>query len=434
MSSDAMISLDGVSKTYLLYPSPASRLKQFLFRGLKNYYRPVEALKPLSLTLHKGETVGIVGRNGSGKSTLLQLICGTLATTTGEIQVHGRVAALLELGAGFNMEFSGRENIYLNGSVMGLTHEQIKAKESQIEQFAAIGHFIEQPVKTYSSGMIVRLAFAIATAVDPDILIVDEALAVGDEAFQRKCYARIRDMQRNGATILFVSHASQAIVDLCDRALLIDRGELLMDATPKQVITAYHKLIYASPDKEPEIRESLRKGAWEHEAASSPAEQGARLSESMTEYPKRGGEISSPMLLDGQGRAVSVFEQGKSYQFRYRFTRTTEAERLRFGMFIKTRTGVELGGAVHEIDALPLHQPVWMQFTFTANMLPGTYFISCGVTGYVGGEELYLHRLVDALEMRVMNPSSRNAHGLLNAGLVDFDFRAVLNTSEERAA
>ena len=233
MCSDIAIRAEGLSKTYRLYARPLDRLRErVLGRAL---HTEVRALQNVSFMLRRGETVGIVGRNGSGKSTLLQIICGTLAPSAGGIETHGKIAALLELGAGFNPEFSGEENIFLNGAILGYSEADMRARYDAIARFAGLGDFLAQPVKTYSSGMAVRLAFAIATATEPDIFIVDEALAVGDEAFQRKCYARIRDMQEAGCTILFVSHAAQAVVDLCHRALLIDAGELLMDGAPNLI-------------------------------------------------------------------------------------------------------------------------------------------------------------------------------------------------------
>ncbi len=228
------ILLDRVSKRYKIYDRPQDRLKQTLLRGKRCYFREHEALKPLSLTIDRGETVGIVGQNGSGKSTLLQMVCGTLNPSGGEMHINGRLSALLELGAGFNPEFTGRENIILNASILGLSEKEIEEKYQDIVAFSGLeSDLLSRPVKTYSSGMYVRLAFSVAIAVEPDILVVDEALAVGDEAFQRKCYARIAEMQARGVTILFVSHAPNLIMELCSRAILLDGGELLMDAAPR---------------------------------------------------------------------------------------------------------------------------------------------------------------------------------------------------------
>ncbi|HHQ4708182.1 TPA: ABC transporter ATP-binding protein, partial [Aeromonas veronii] len=225
MFSDIAIKVENLSKCYEVYDTPRDRLKQFIFPRMQsvvriverqNYFREFWALRNVNFEVKKGETVGIIGCNGSGKSTLLQMICGTLNPTSGSINTKGRIAALLELGSGFNPEFTGRENVYLNGAVLGLSNKEIDERFDDIADFADIGEFIERPVKTYSSGMTVRLAFAVQAMVDPDILVVDEALAVGDEKFQRKCFARLEELKSKGSSILFVSHSSASIVELCD--------------------------------------------------------------------------------------------------------------------------------------------------------------------------------------------------------------------------
>lgn len=243
MSSEIAIRTHNLTKRYQLFDRPLDRLKQMLVRGRKQYYREFTALQDVSFELRHGEVLGLIGRNGAGKSTLLQLICGTLNPTSGQVQVHGRVAALLELGAGFNPEFSGRENIYLNASVLGLSKSEIDARYASIVEFAGIGDFIEQPVKTYSSGMYVRLAFSIATSVDPDILIVDEALSVGDGAFARKSFDRIMQLKAKGATILFCSHSIYHIEALCTRALWLDKGAVQMMGDPSSVAARYQNFL-----------------------------------------------------------------------------------------------------------------------------------------------------------------------------------------------
>ncbi len=247
MSSEVAIAVDGLSKCYQIYANPADRLKQMLFRGRRQYFREFWALHDVSFTVARGESVGIVGRNGSGKSTLLQLICGTLNPTSGSVRAQGRIAALLELGSGFNPEFTGRENVFLNGTILGLAHEQIAARYDEIAAFAEIGDFIDQPVKTYSSGMYVRLAFAVQVCLDPEILIVDEALAVGDAYFVHRCFHRIRALKAQGTTILFVSHDTGSVKDLCDRALWIDAGRLAMIGRPEEVTTRYRAHLFGIP-------------------------------------------------------------------------------------------------------------------------------------------------------------------------------------------
>lgn len=256
--SEVAITIQNVSKCFKRYRHPADRLKELLFPG-KQRADEFWALRNINLEIPKGKTLGIVGANGSGKSTLLQIIVGTLAPTTGHVNVQGRISALLELGSGFNPEFTGRQNIFFNGQVLGLSQRQIEEKYDDIVAFADIGDFIDQPVKTYSSGMFVRLAFAVATSVEPDILVVDEALAVGDEAFQRKCYAKLEKIQERGGTILFVSHSAGTVIDLCDAAVLMSEGELLLYSTPKYVIDKYHKLIYAPAEKMSTVREEIRR-------------------------------------------------------------------------------------------------------------------------------------------------------------------------------
>ena len=238
MSSEPIIEVRGMGKTYPMYDKPHHRLMQMLVGGNRRWYREFEALRDINFSVHRGETVGIVGRNGSGKSTLLQIICGTLAPSTGEVYVRGRVAALLELGAGFNPEFTGRENVYLNGSVLGLKRSEIDKRFDDIVAFADIGEFIEQPVKSYSSGMTMRLAFSVMAHVDADILIIDEALAVGDAFFTQKCMRYLREFKTRG-TLLFVSHDSSAVTGLCERAVWLDHGRQLACGTAKEVVHSY---------------------------------------------------------------------------------------------------------------------------------------------------------------------------------------------------
>jgi ABC-type polysaccharide/polyol phosphate transport system, ATPase component len=256
-SSPPAIEVSNVSKVYHIYERPADRLKQSLFRHRKTYYREFWALRGASLTVGRRQTVGIIGRNGSGKSTLLQLICGTLRPTTGSVRVDGRISALLELGSGFNPEFTGRENVYLNSAILGLSRAETESLFDEIVAFADIGPHLDQPTKTYSTGMVMRLAFAVAISVRPNVLIVDEALAVGDEAFQHRCLARIESIKKNGATILFVSHSAGQIVDICDRAVVLDHGEVLYDGLPRRAVNFYHRLLYTPADKMGAFREAL---------------------------------------------------------------------------------------------------------------------------------------------------------------------------------
>lgn len=238
-SPNFTIQVQAASKRFDIYESPLDRLKHIVFPKSDKYSKEFWALRDVSLSVNRGETVGIIGRNGSGKSTLLQIVCGTLRPTSGAIEVNGRVAALLELGAGFNLEFSGRENVYLNAALLGMAPEEIDRKFASIEKFAEIGEFIDQPVKTYSSGMYVRLAFSVAIHVDPAVLIIDEALAVGDSRFQAKCFNKIREMKESGVTLLFVSHDVGSVRTLCERAIWLDRGRVRMEGNAFAVTAQY---------------------------------------------------------------------------------------------------------------------------------------------------------------------------------------------------
>ena len=241
MSSETAMSLSGLSKCYQIYGSPRDRLLQILMRGRRQYYREFWALRDVSFEIGRGEVLGIVGRNGAGKSTLLQMVCGTLTPTTGSIAVNGRVAALLELGAGFNPEFTGRENVYLSATVMGLSQEEINARYDEIVRFSGIIDFIDQPVKTYSSGMYVRLAFSVATSVEPDILVIDEALSVGDGEFSRKSFDRIMALKERGTTILFCSHALYQVEALCNQVLWLENGRPVLLGKPEGVLAAFRQ-------------------------------------------------------------------------------------------------------------------------------------------------------------------------------------------------
>lgn len=447
--TDISISVQNLSKCYHIYETPRDRLKQFVLPRVqrfigkepKQYYREFWALKDVSFEIKKGETVGIVGRNGSGKSTLLQMICGTLNPASGSVQTNGRIAALLELGSGFNPEFTGRENVYMNAAVLGLSKDEVDARFDDIATFADIGQFIEQPVKTYSSGMMVRLAFSVAINVDPEILIVDEALSVGDELFQRKCFSRIEAIRASGATILFVSHSGGTIVELCDRAVLMDSGEKLAVGLPKQIVGRYQKLLYAPADKRDVIREQIRhadKPVVENVSVVDVASDGELVSikhtqsleesfdpnlkpSSTIEYESHGAYIESPAVLTLAGEQVNNLVRGKTYRYTYTARFTKNASNVRFGMLIKTTSGVELGGGVSAtlakdslayVEAGAIYR---VEFRFCCSLNQGVYFLNAGVVGDVNSSETYLHRLIDIAMFRVL-PDSES----FTTGVVDF--------------
>lgn len=263
-SDDIVLSVRGVSKCFEMYEKPVHRLYQTLFAGSKKFYKEFWALKDINFDVRRGECVGIIGRNGAGKSTLLQIITGTLAPTTGSVNLKGRVAALLELGSGFNPEFTGRENVYLNASILGLSRSEIDARFNDILSFADIGEFIDQPVKTYSSGMMVRLAFAVQVLVDPDVLIVDEALAVGDAAFQRKCFARMDALQEKGVTILIVTHDTSTVKERCNRSIYLKDHVVYRNGSADDVVAEYMRDLFPA-----ERYETLRQDADTHERLAS---------------------------------------------------------------------------------------------------------------------------------------------------------------------
>lgn len=455
MSCDqAVIQINSLSKCYQIYDRPHERLLQSLWRGRKHFFRPFWALRDVSFEVTRGETVGIVGRNGSGKSTLLQLISGTLTPTSGDILINGNVAALLELGAGFNPEFTGRENVYLNGAILGLSTQEIESCYEDIVSFADIGDFLNQPVKTYSSGMYIRLAFSVAINVKPEILIIDEALSVGDEAFQRKCFSKIQKFKQDGGTILFVSHSGATIVELCDRAILLDKGELLGIAKPKVVVSKYQKLIFAPGDKAEIIRNEIKSlistessTVLDHVENTEEGEEKIRVdhdkksylkayydpfleSKSTFRYISRGAQIENPKIATIDGERVNLLVRGGQYIYSYSVIFSESAMNVRFGMLIKTITGLELGGAVSATleDALKevKRGDVYdIQFRFKCALNPGAYFLNAGVVGTLGDEEIYLDRIIDAVMVKVQ-PEDH----LLGTAIVDFDIIASMSLQE----
>ena len=427
----------GVGKCYRVFERPRDRLMQALWRGRRKYYEEFWALRGVSLDAPRGATVGIIGRNGCGKSTLLQMISGTLTPTTGTIDVRGRLAALLELGSGFNPEFTGRENIYLNAALLGLSRREIDDRFDDIVSFSKLGDFIDRPVKTYSSGMFVRLAFESPRVSIPRILIVDEALAVGDEAFQRQCFARIRQIQQRGGTILLVSHASATIVELCDVVHLFDGGILLFSGHPKLAVSQYHRLLYAPPERTDEIRREILELHRHPDKATltappprprpAPSAPIQPVDESIYDphlqptstvhYERRGGEIIQPQLTTADGRPANLLMPRETYTVRYQVQITEPVERVRFATLIKNTHGTELGGALtgeEEYEQLQPGQQIDVAFTFRCVLTPGTYFLNVGVSGLYRGEPSFIHRIVDGLMFRVVPPCPQHAYGPLD--------------------
>jgi len=432
MSSEVAIKVENLSKCYLIYDYPRDRLKQFVVPRLKralgrqpnNYFREFWALKDVSFEVKRGETVGIIGRNGSGKSTLLQMICGTLNPSSGSIQTNGRIAALLELGSGFNPEFTGRENVYMNAAVVGLSNEEIDSRFDDIAAFADIGQFIEQPVKTYSSGMVVRLAFAVQAVIDPDIFVVDEALAVGDEKFQRKCFARLEDLKSRGSSILFVSHSPASIIELCDKTLLLDHGTRLMYSPAPKAIRSYQQLIYAPIEEQKRLvqeycaadqlgdnTESVSQS--ESPIVSKEHPSGAfdpgLVPETTTVYPVQGAEIHSIQIFDTKGHVVNVLQPRGSYQFVVSGRFLTNFAGVFFGIHIRSISGAVITGQRYPEEGKYVEhggagKSFKISFGFRMDVLPGVYFVGGGI--WSSQEPTCAHRVLDAIMFRVV-PLSR---------------------------
>lgn len=357
MSSEVAIRVENISKCYQIYDQPRDRLKQFILPKInaalnfpeKKYYHEFWALNNLSFEVKKGEAVGILGRNGSGKSTLLQMICGTLNPTSGSIQTVGRIAALLELGSGFNPEFSGKDNVYLNGSLLGLTKDQIDEKYDAIAAFADIGDHLNQPVKTYSSGMLVRLAFAVQVQVEPDILIVDEALAVGDWLFQKRCFQKIEQLISNGTTLLFVSHDQESVRTLTNRALLLDKGKMLSWGASSEVVLSYRKLLH---EEESAYFNSLVPSAIG--ALSENKNEATRdevKSKEVAHLKKRSEQISfgdgpaqilRVQVFNESGEDCSIFYPGQILTIRVYCQVTSEISKLNVAVRLRNKEGVKI--------------------------------------------------------------------------------------------
>ncbi|MBU0673200.1 MAG: ABC transporter ATP-binding protein [Proteobacteria bacterium] len=413
---ESRIRATNISKCFRLYSDPMSRLKEALWRGRRSYHQDFWALREISLSIDEGSTVGVIGRNGSGKSTLLQMIAGILTPTSGELEVTGRVAALLELGSGFDPDFTGRENVFMNGSILGLTQKEMSERFADIEKFAEIGPFIDQPVKLYSSGMFVRLAFATAINVDPDILLVDEALAVGDVVFQHRCMSKIREIQQKGKTIFFVSHDIGAVQKLCTKAILLEQGRIVCMGDPDEVIQEYYKIIWNAEDKYSEPHQpSPSPQTVESEIVTEPdLEEVTRFDR---RFGNRTGEIIGFSLADGTGRSRQTFTGGDQIRFSLVVRCKERIEMPMAGFVIKDLLGNELIKTNTDAEGFhlkPCPEGTTVKVTF-AFVLPhfrsGSFAISAGF----GNGTLEHHTAYDWLEnMKVFTMESpHHCYGLI---------------------
>jgi len=396
MPTEPLIEARGLTKAYRIWDSPSSRLTGPLIEAAGSMfpagsaarrvvsgraakkYRDFYALRDVSFSIRRGEATAIIGRNGSGKSTLLQLIAGTLMPTSGSVAVTGRVSALLELGSGFNPDFTGRENVYLNGAIYGFTHAEMATRMDEITGFADIGDFIDQPVKTYSSGMMMRLAFAVAVNVQPDVLIIDEALAVGDVFFSQKCFQRIREIVHRGATLIFVSHDMGAVQSLCDRALLLSGGKLVLDGAPEECVSRYFNLHTPAPAKggavagvHPAVDPEVRGAIQAHDVLPS----------AKSRHGDKAIEIAAAAVVDGHGAATWEFEMMHRAAVRVLFAANADTQRPSAGIQIHDRMGnlVFAAGTPQlrfPLPALAKGQEMVLEFRIALNVQPGAYTLS----------------------------------------------------------
>lgn len=447
MSSDISIKVENLSKCYQIYDQPRDRLKQFVVPRLQRaigqpsmqYFREFWALKDVSFEVKRGETVGIIGRNGSGKSTLLQMICGTLNQTRGSIQTYGRIAALLELGAGFNPEFSGRENVYMNGAVLGLSKEEIDQRFDDIAEFADIGDFIEQPVKTYSSGMMVRLAFAVIAHVDADILVIDEALAVGDAFFTQKCMRFLRAFMKNG-TILFVSHDTGSVRNLCNKAIWLEKGSILQQGTPKDVCENYLEAFYeAQQGKSTTTRIKATKQSQSIEVVKDQRQEFINASNLRNDlklfgfnpdapsFGKGLAQITSVQFLNAQGHPLAWIVGGEEVLLKVEVIAHSMLDSPIIGFHVKDKLGQALFGDNTHLSYM--ENPVVCEdgdrlvaeFTFLMPRLAaGDYSVSVAIANGSQQDHVQHHWIHDAIYFK--SESTSVASGLIGIPMSNIDF------------
>ncbi len=423
------IDVRDVKKIYKLYDRPSDRLKEAF--GLKKGKAKLHyALNSVNMQIHQGETVGIIGTNGSGKSTILKIITGVLNPTEGEVKVNGRISALLELGAGFNMEYNGIENVYLNGTMMGFSEKEIDAKLPEILEFADIGDYVTQPVKTYSSGMFVRLAFAVAINIEPEILIVDEALSVGDVFFQAKCYHKFEEFKKMGKTIVFVSHDLSSISKYCDRVFLLNKGSLLGEGSPKEMIDAYKRVLvgqYEVPEQEEQ--ELPQEGG--AETATGSAQQAEALGQNphLLEYGDKKAQIEEFYVTDDRGVRTMAVVKGSEFTIHMKVRIYEHIPAPIFAVSFKNIIGTEITGTNTMIEKAYLDsaepgQVKEVTFTQKMSLQGGEYLLSLGVTGYNKDTFEVYHRLYDALNITVV--SDKNT-----VGYYDMDSRVTVTDVAE---
>lgn len=471
-NNEYAIQVQDVSKIYKLYDKPIDRLKESLSLTHKNYHRDFFALSDISFNVKKGETVGIIGTNGSGKSTILKIITGVLTPTSGQVRVSGVISALLELGAGFNMDYTGIENIYMNGTMMGFSKKQMDEKLPDILEFADIGDFVYQPVKTYSSGMFVRLAFALSINVEPEILIVDEALSVGDVFFQSKCYRRMEEIRKNGTTILMVTHDMGSVIKYCDRVVLLNKGHYVAEGAPGKMVDLYKKILANQMD---DLEEELLEmndfsGGMDSDAAGAGAKSasgetadgsagaGADTSENAagtakgqdgaaghehkkhsglmkdkltinpnrTEYGNGKAEIYDLGMFDERGNLTNLLLKGEYFTIKEKIRFHDSIQSPIFTYTIKDKKGADLTGTNTMFEGAEI-RPVKngdeyeVNFRQKMTLQGGEYLLSMSCTGFEQGEHTVYHRLYDVANITVI--SNKNTVGVYD---MESEVKAVL--------
>lgn len=417
MDNSAAIRIEHLNKVYKLYDRNRDRVKDALGFGKKANYKEHFALRDVNLTITKGETVGIIGTNGSGKSTILKIITGVLNQTSGDVVIDGRISALLELGAGFNMEYTGIENIYLNGTMIGFSEEEIDEKLQDILDFADIGEFVYQKVKTYSSGMFVRLAFAVAINIDPEILIVDEALSVGDVFFQNKCYRKFEDFKKQGKTILFVSHDLSSISKYCDRVVLLEKGTKIAEGAPKEIIDMYKKVLVGQLNSHGDTSKSVAytgEGSWKSQMTLNPK---------LDEYGSGLAEFEDYCALDAEGNITNSIIKGEDFSVKLKVRFFEKIQDPIFAVSIKNMQGTEITGTNTMIEKVITGTPeagdvLMATFTQKMDLQGGEYLISLGCVGYRDGDFTVYHRLYDVFNLTVISAKDSVGYYDMNSEVI----------------
>ncbi len=443
------IELEGVFKKYRLYKNKTDRLKEAFNPLQKKYYRDFYALNDITLRVRKGEILGIVGKNGSGKSTLLKIIAGVLTPSSGRIATAGNIVPLLELGSGFNPEYTGIENIFFYSSLLGFSRKEIETKLSDILDFAEVGEFINQPLKTYSSGMKARLAFAVSVNIDPDILILDEILMVGDELFRRKSFARMEEFFRSGKTIIYVSHAINTINELCTRVILLDDGELILDGEPKFVTNQYQKLLFSKRSDRERVRKEIctlgADGSSQAILSTTREKKAPGIPFTMTEpLPEHNIEkehhqapyflpdflskapvmtrnydvdIENITIRTTGGEKVNALVMDREYVISCRVKFHITVRQVNFSLAIRTETGLLISGvhtpaANQYVDVILAGEALEIEWTFVCQLLPANYYINIGVRSHESGEPVVLNRILDACVFKVLPDGQRKFCGI----------------------